>query len=248
MNMLISAKASQTMTSRQIAIVVNSRHDNVKRAIERLSTTSYHPDGSVKQPAVIVRPPLEDEQITDSIGRNRTESVYVVNERDSYIVVAQLCPEYTADLVDYWMATKNHPKPPMQLTTLEILCIATEAEQGRLQALAERDHAIATKAQIGDKKVATAMATASHAKRKVNALEAELGRCVNHATILAVKNATGHEHEHDWRPLRNWCKERGIKPIEVVDPRWGKVKSWPAQAWLTVHCVDITALFGGKTT
>jgi len=133
------------------------------------------------------------------------------------------------------------PKPPAQLTTLEILQIAMQAEQGRLQAIAERDHAIATKAQIGSKREATAMATASQAVRQANALQAELGRCKDHATIIAVQNITGEPYK--WQALKKWCKDRGVKPIEVIDPRWGIVKSWPAQAWADVYGVDLSLAF-----
>lgn len=222
MNALISTAPSQTMTSKQIADVVGSRHDSVKRTIERLA-----------EKGVISQPPMVDgEQSANGVF----EKLYMINERDSYVVVAQLCPEYTAKLVDYWMSTKSQiVKPPAQLTTLEILQMAMQAEQGRLQAIAERDHAIATKAQIGSKREATAMATASAASRKVSELQAELGRCKSHATIIAVQNVTGQTYQ--WQPLKKWCKQRGIKPIEVVDPRWGAVKSWPAQAWLDVYQV-----------
>jgi len=232
MHTLINATPSQTMTSKQIAVVVEKRHDNVKRTIENLADQ-----------AVIVRPQIEDEQFKDSMGRNRTESVYVVNERDSYIIVAQLCPEYTAKLVDYWMATKNQVVQPvtLPLTYKEALLALVQAEEDKERLAIERDHAIATKAEIGNRREATAMATASHAVRKANTLQAELGRCKSHATIIAIENATRAEYQ--WQPLKKWCKDRAIKPIEVVDPRWGKVKSWPAQAWLEVYGVNITALF-----
>ena len=232
MHTLINATPSQTMTSKQIAVVVEKRHDNVKRTIENLADQ-----------AVIVRPQIEDEQFKDSMGRNRTESVYVVNERDSYIIVAQLCPEYTAKLVDYWMATKNQVVQPvtLPLTYKEALLALVQAEEDKELLAIERDHAIATKAEIGNRREATAMATASHAVRKANTLQAELGRCKSHATIIAIENATRDQYQ--WQPLKKWCKDRAIKPIEVVDPRWGKVKSWPAQAWLEVYGVNITALF-----
>jgi len=232
MHTLINATPSQTMTSKQIAVVVEKRHDNVKRTIENLADQ-----------AVIVRPQIEDEQFKDSMGRNRTESVYVVNERDSYIIVAQLCPEYTAKLVDYWMATKNQVVQPvtLPLTYKEALLALVQAEEDKERLAIERDHAVATKAEIGNRREATAMATASHAVRKANTLQAELGRCKSHATIIAIENATRDQYQ--WQPLKKWCKDRAIKPIEVVDPRWGKVKSWPAQAWLEVYGVNITALF-----
>ena len=85
----------QTMSSREIADLVEKRHDNVKRTIETLAETG-----------VIVRPQIEDEAGTDTMGRTRITQVYLFSgeqgKRDSIIVVAQLCPEFTARLVDRW--------------------------------------------------------------------------------------------------------------------------------------------------
>lgn len=62
------------------------------------------------------------------------------------------------------------------------------AEQYERRQLAEsqRDEAIRTKAWISDKKTATAMATASVAVRKVNALEDELGRGKRYKAVKAI--------------------------------------------------------------
>lgn len=83
----------ETMSSKQIADVVDSRHDSVKRTIERLV-----------EKAIISQPPLVD---GEKSANGVIEKLYMVNERDSYVVVAQLCPEFTAKLVDYWQETKN---------------------------------------------------------------------------------------------------------------------------------------------
>lgn len=212
---------AQMMSSREIADLTGKRHDNVMRTIRDLITDQ------------VLTPQIE-ESTFEHVGN--TYPCFLLAKRDSLVIVARLSPEFTAAVVDRWQALEAvHAKPPAQLTTLEILQMAMQAEQGRLQAIAERDHAIATKAQIGSKREATAMATASQATRKVNALQAELGRCKSHATIIAVQNATAQTYQ--WQPLKKWCKQRGIKPIEVVDPRWGVVKSWPAQAWLDVYQV-----------
>lgn len=80
-----------TMTSRDISDLVKSRHDKVKQSIERLV-----------ERGVIVQPPVGDEQFNDSLGRPRTEAVYRICKRDSFVVVAQLSPEFTAALVDRW--------------------------------------------------------------------------------------------------------------------------------------------------
>lgn len=75
-----------TMSSREIAELVDSRHDKVKQSIERLTEKN-----------VITFTPVGEKS---SGGRPGT--VYHVNKRDSFVVVAQLCPEFTARLVDRW--------------------------------------------------------------------------------------------------------------------------------------------------
>lgn len=77
-----------TMTSREIADLVESRHDSVKRTIERLAGAR-----------AIAQPPLVD---GDKAGNNTVEKVYQVGKRDSYVIVAQLSPQFTARLVDRW--------------------------------------------------------------------------------------------------------------------------------------------------
>lgn len=84
--------AALTMTSREIAELVGSRHDSVKRAIERLAETG-----------VISKPPLVD---GEKAANGVVEKLYIFSsekgKRDSIIIVAQLSPEFTARLVDRW--------------------------------------------------------------------------------------------------------------------------------------------------
>ncbi len=75
------------MSSREIAEVVEERHDNVKRTIEmRLA----HGTVTVTQ--------TEEPQP----GGGKPTMVHHVKQRDSYVIVAQLSPEFTARLVDCW--------------------------------------------------------------------------------------------------------------------------------------------------
>lgn len=238
MNML--STATQTMSSREIADVVDSRHDSVKRAIERLYTSQLNDDGSIKKNAVIVQPPMVNEQFIDKLGRPRAETVYQLNERESYIVVAQLCPEFTAKLVDHWQATKNQ-QVALPQNYAQAMRLAADLYEQNEQLAIQRDHAIATKAHISDAKTAKAMNTASQAVKRANKLQSELGRCVENATIIAVKNLTGTEYA--WQPLRKWCKAQGVKAVEVVDARFGLVKSWPSAAWSAVYSVTLEELF-----
>ncbi len=81
-----------TMSSREIAELTQSRHDNVKRSMERMSSNG-----------IISFTPMEE----PTIGGGKPTTVYHVNKRNSYIVVAQLSPEFTAVLVDRWQELEN---------------------------------------------------------------------------------------------------------------------------------------------
>lgn len=81
-----------TMSSREIAELLEARHDNVKRTIERLS-----------ERGVIQLPPMEE--VTNHLGQTVIE--YRVGKRDSYVIVAQLSPEFTARLVDRWQQLED---------------------------------------------------------------------------------------------------------------------------------------------
>lgn len=83
-------KASEnllTMSSREIADLVDARHDSVKRTIERL-----------QDKGLIQLTPLVE--VKNHLGQMVAE--YHLIKRDSYVIVAQLCPEFTARLVDRW--------------------------------------------------------------------------------------------------------------------------------------------------
>lgn len=115
-----------TMSSLEISGLTGSRHDSVKRTIETLAAKG-----------VIVQPQAVDEQSADSMGRMRATEVYVFagdkGRRDSIIVVAQLCPEFTARIVDRWQELEaNAAAPSFQIpTTLSgaLMLAAQQAEQ-----------------------------------------------------------------------------------------------------------------------
>ncbi len=129
----------------------------------------------------------------------------------------------------------------------EALRFAADLEDQKNQALLERDHAIATKAQIGSRREASAMATASAATKKARQLEQELGRGTRHATVIAVEKASGRRFgTQGFRPLKKWCKAHDVTPPKVPCPRYGEAVSWPAGAWLEVYGVDLGELFGAE--
>lgn len=88
-----------SITSREIAELVNLRHDNVKRTIETLVSQG-----------VITSP--QSEEIPTA---TRRALVFVFSgeqgKRDSIVVVAQLSPSFTAKLVDRWLELERRMAP-----------------------------------------------------------------------------------------------------------------------------------------
>ena len=220
----------QTMSSREIADLIEKQHSHIKVSAERLSEKG-------------VIGTLAMREFTHN-GNTYTE--YLLCKRDSLILVAQNCPEFTARIVDRWQELESQAQrfDPASLTRIDILKLAMESEEGRIKAEAERDHALATKAQIGSKREATAMATAAKATREVSRLMKRLGFNAKHATIKAVESATKRSFgPQGWRPLAAWCKAHGACAVDVPDPLYGTVKSWPADAWGEIYNVDLQDLF-----
>ena len=102
MNQLVNLP-TVTMNSIQIADLVESEPRAVNLSIERLA-----------KKGVIQLPPMVKVENKQSTSPNRFANVYEFSgeqgKRDSIIVVAQLCPEFTARLVDRWQELENQPK------------------------------------------------------------------------------------------------------------------------------------------
>ncbi|MBZ3928236.1 phage antirepressor KilAC domain-containing protein [Xanthomonas citri] len=100
MNQLTIAGDAPAITSRDIADLVESRHDDVKRSVDRLVSRG-----------VIASPPMAEKP---TAGRPAAEYVFSGEQgkRDSIVVVAQLSPEFTARLVDRWQELERRVAAP----------------------------------------------------------------------------------------------------------------------------------------
>ncbi|HHR5826891.1 TPA: phage antirepressor KilAC domain-containing protein [Providencia alcalifaciens] len=105
-----------TMSSVEISELVESRHDKVKQSIERLAARG-----------AIQLPPMGEVRN----HQNQVVQVYQLNKRDSYVVVAQLSPEFTARLVDRWQELENQKLVPT--TFSEALRLAADLEEEKQQ-------------------------------------------------------------------------------------------------------------------
>ena len=126
-----------TMSSREITKLVNSRHSDVCKSIEPLISKGVI---GGYQPKPYTHP--QNGQIYYE---------YFLNKRDTYILVAQFSPEFTAAVIDRWQELENQQNPTARLPqnylqALEQL-VASEKEK---QALALENKAMKPKADFVD--------------------------------------------------------------------------------------------------
>ena len=86
----------QTMSTREIAVLVEKQHSNIKISAERLTEKGVI--GTLAMQEFIHN------------GNKYTE--YLLGKRDSLILVAQNCPEFTARIVDRWQELENQQAKP----------------------------------------------------------------------------------------------------------------------------------------
>ncbi|WP_062359808.1 Rha family transcriptional regulator [Vreelandella aquamarina] len=209
-----------TMSSRDIAELVESRHDKVKQSIERLA-----------ERGLITFTPVGEK----STG-GRPATVYRVGKRDSYVIVAQLSPEFTARLVDRWQELEEQAAKP----SLPDFSDPIAAAEAWIEAKKAEQAAIATKAEIGSRREATAMATASAASRRAAKLERDLDRSKDYCTIKRMSMLT-HGQKYNWRLLKSASQDLGIPAIDVFDANYGTVKAYHADVWMEAYGLEVAA-------
>lgn len=126
-----------TMSSREITKLVNSRHSDVCKSIETLISKGVI---GGYQPKPYTHP--QNGQIYYE---------YFLNKRDTYILVAQFSPEFTAAVIDRWQELEKQQNPTAllpqnYLQALEQL-VASEKEK---QALALENKVMKPKADFVD--------------------------------------------------------------------------------------------------
>lgn len=114
MNQLI-VNGAVTMSSREIADLVQSKHSDVKRSAERLVA------------AGVLTAPLAQ---FDFEHNGNVYQEYRFNKRDSLVVVARLSPEFTAAVVDRWQELEEERNISVPRSLPEALRLAADlAEQ-----------------------------------------------------------------------------------------------------------------------
>ena len=224
------------MTSREIALLTGKEHFNVMRDIRFMFA-------ELKEDA------LKFEAIYFD-GSNRSQTEFVLDRELTDTLLTGYSALARRAVIARWHKLETE-KANTTFTLPDFTNPASAARAWAIQYEAsqtltiERDHAIATKAQIGDKKVATAMATASKHSSENKKLKCLMGEAAENASIIAVQNKTGTKN-YKWHDLKKYCLAASLSMGKSYNPGLQmEVNTYPAEAWFEVYGVDLVELFGG---
>lgn len=199
-SLTLTAGHAVTMSSREIAQLVEARHSDVVRSIERLMSKDviggYAPTAYTHE----------------QNGMEYKE--YQVGKRDSYVIVAQLCPEFTARLVDRWQELESKHAPVFALPDF-----TNPAESARAWALQyeEREKAQAAlalaqpKVQFFDKVVERAtLMTATQVGQKLGMSAMALNKHLDELDVYSknIKRA---------RVFKQWFVDKGYGELKQTE-------------------------------
>lgn len=221
----VAQNVARTMSSREIAELTGKRHDNVLADIR----------GMLKALKIDA---LSFQGIyLDAMNRQQTE--YLLDREHTDCLLTGYSVPMRMKVIRRWheleQALATPPSLPSYAETLRLYADQIEQTQ---RVTAERDNAIATKALIGSKREATAMATASQAVKKANGLERELDRAKDYCTVKRM-SMVHHGQPFDWRALKSASNEMGIESIDVFDQNYGTVKAYHSSVWLEVYGLSV---------
>ena len=228
MNMLAQFNQNQkTMSTRVIAELCEKEHRNVKR------------DSEVMFQGLQLDALNFEHIYFDSMNRQQTE--YLLDEELTMTLVTGYNIVLRNRVIKRWkelegQSVANLPDYP---TALRLYADQLEVS-ARLEL--ERNHAIATKAEIGSKREATSMATASKYKRENTKLKVQLDESLNFATIKKVQSLTGGTY--DTYALRRHSKANRLEVQKAEDANYGSVNSYHKDAWLAVYNINLSNLNG----
>ncbi|MFE1814161.1 Rha family transcriptional regulator [Metapseudomonas otitidis] len=207
-SLIIDTNHPATMSSREIADLVESRHDNVKRTMERLSEKA------------VIRFTPSVETSHEGSGARPVE-VYLVNKRDSFVVVARLCPEFTARIVDRWQELEAQASRPMTAAEQLLASVQLTVDLERRQRQTEQQVAALVET-IGDMdRSHPLLDSIPNGMESITAIRQRIGKL--YGLPPRVIDAVVREMPHSPRPfamVRSKHEELNARPFAV----WSKAE------------------------
>ena len=247
---LIQYKAVPVMTTEQMAEFYGTDSNNIKVNHSRNSSRFVQGKHYFKVEGV----DLKDFKnwVTESnsvqIGKNASSIILWTEKgaaRHAKILDTDQAWDVFEQLEEVYFAVKeksHFPALPNFADPAEAAIAWANEYKAKQLAITERDHAIATKAEIGSRREATAMSTASKYKRKAEKLEALMDESQSFATIKKVQALTGGTY--DTYELRRYSKTNRLEIQKAEDANYGSVNSYHKDAWLAVYNINLS-LIGG---
>ncbi|WP_287919769.1 Rha family transcriptional regulator [Comamonas sp.] len=182
------------MSSREIAVYVGTSHDSVLKTVRQL----------VERGVVFGN---ETPYTHQQNGQSYPE--FLLDYRNTMVVVSGYSPEVRARIIDRWQELEAKPVVS-ELTRLDILKLAMESEQGRLEAEAKLALA-APKVEFFDKVVQRkTLMTATQVAQKLGMSAIKLNQHLDELGIyaLGVKRA---------RVFKPWVIDKGLGELKQTD-------------------------------
>lgn len=240
----------QTMSTQEIADLTGKTLKNVIRDVKRMAKGLYG-DGSIL--IHVDAPPIPGITV-ERDGRGYVTQVHLDRDHTMTMVTGYdvaLRHRIMKRWAELERAVVAAEVPAFQIpTTLRealLLAAAQEAEIERQRAIADDATARAieterTKAEIGSRREAKAMATASAEKRKADKLKIELDQSMAYATVTRMSRVFGRDFP--FGPLKAASIALGLEVQKIFDKRWGTVNSYHALAWREAYGVEVPGWTG----
>ena len=221
----------KTMSTRVIADLTEKRHDHVKRDVENM----------LGQLGLDI--PKFGGIYFDAQNRQQTE--YLLDEELTMTLVTGYNIVLRNRVIKRWRELESQVSLPSYAIDdpIERAKKWIEEEKQKQLAIQERDHAIATKAEIGSRREATAMGRLSAKVKEVEKLKTQLDSSTGFATIKKVQSLTGGTY--DTYALRRHSKANGLEIQKAEDANYGSVNSYHKDAWLAVYNINLSSIRGG---
>ena len=234
-----------TMSSPELVDYINAHRQEVA-TIEKPYKELRHDHFMAKVPQVLGEKAapifLGTDIYTNGTGGTVQRQIYRFPKREACLMAMSYSYELQAQVFDRMTAMENHIAaqnlPSYAIDDpIERAKKWIEEEKQKQLAIQERDHAIATKAEIGSRREATAMGRLSAKVKEVEKLKTQLDSSTGFATIKKIQSLTGGTY--DTYALRRHSKANGLEIQKAEDANYGSVNSYHKDAWLAVYNIKI---------
>lgn len=162
---------------------------------------------------------------------NREKPCYFLPRRECQLMAMSESYKIQAAVYDRMEELEAQQAPAIKAPTTYI-----EALQALIVAEQAKEEAIRTKAEIGSRREATAMNTASQAVKRVNDLEIQLDKSKDYYTVKRME-MIHHGVKFNWRLLKSTSNQMEIEPVDVFDQNYGTVKAYHKDVWKEAYAI-----------